>query len=401
MINGTAKDALDYEDRKSSGLKVIAIGGDKLARGLTLEGLCVSYFLRASRMYDTLMQMGRWFGYRPGYLDLTRLYTTQELIDWFTHITEAGEELREEFDLMAASGSTPREYGLKVQSHSTLMVTSHVKMRNARTLLLSFSGQVLETISLRRDAVSLDKNKKAAENLIAKLPLPEKDPERHRGNKTQNWTGYLWDTVSGDKVVEFLTAYRTHSAALKVNSLVLADFVRSMMLEGELTSWTVALIGGGEGKGEPFEPAPGISVDMLKRSKDTDHSDRYSIGRLLSPRDESIDLDTASWNAALDLATKAWHADPGRRKAKEEPDEPNGAAIRYIRGFGAHGIPAHPERGLLLLYALDPAEANAGFPPETPAIITFGISFPGSRSGTKVRYEVNNVLWDQDYEPAN
>ena len=76
MINGTAKDALDYAEHAGTGLKVIAIGGDKLARGLTLEGLCVSYFLRASRMYDTLMQMGRWFGYRPGYLDLCRLYTT-------------------------------------------------------------------------------------------------------------------------------------------------------------------------------------------------------------------------------------------------------------------------------------------------------------------------------------
>ena len=62
MINGTAKDALDYADNRETGLKVIAIGGDKLARGLTLEGLTVSYFLRASRMYDTLMQMGRWFG---------------------------------------------------------------------------------------------------------------------------------------------------------------------------------------------------------------------------------------------------------------------------------------------------------------------------------------------------
>lgn len=140
MINGTAKDALDYADNNSSGLKVIAIGGDKLARGLTLEGLCTSYFLRASKMYDTLMQMGRWFGYRPGYLDLCRLYTTRELEDWFRHITDAAEELREEFDLMAASGATPRDYGLKVQSHSVLMVTSRLKMRTARSLMLSFSG---------------------------------------------------------------------------------------------------------------------------------------------------------------------------------------------------------------------------------------------------------------------
>ena len=78
VINGSAKDALDYWDH-SEGLSAIAIGGDKLSRGLTLEGLSVSYFLRASRMYDTLLQMGRWFGYRPGYVDLCRLYTTDEL----------------------------------------------------------------------------------------------------------------------------------------------------------------------------------------------------------------------------------------------------------------------------------------------------------------------------------
>jgi hypothetical protein len=77
-INGTAKDALDYSENEETGLKVIAIGGDKLARGLTLEGLCVSYFVRTSKMYDTLMQMGRWFGYRPGYIDLCRLYTSGE-----------------------------------------------------------------------------------------------------------------------------------------------------------------------------------------------------------------------------------------------------------------------------------------------------------------------------------
>ncbi|MEX3012365.1 Z1 domain-containing protein [Acinetobacter baumannii] len=123
MINGTAKDALDYAD-SAEGLKVIAIGGDKLARGLTLEGLCVSYFLRASRMYDTLMQMGRWFGYRGGYLDLCRLYTPSELVEWFEHIADASLELREEFNLMVDSGGTPRDYGLKVQSHPVLMVTS-------------------------------------------------------------------------------------------------------------------------------------------------------------------------------------------------------------------------------------------------------------------------------------
>lgn len=171
-INGTAKDALDYAERGETGLKVIAIGGDKLSRGLTLEGLCVSYFLRASKMYDTLMQMGRWFGYRPGYLDLCRLYTTSDLEEWFEHITEAAEELREEFDLMAASGATPREYGLKVQSHPVLMVTSRLKMRAARSLMLSFSGQLMETVSLYRDPAILERNLEATRAFVRSLGRP-------------------------------------------------------------------------------------------------------------------------------------------------------------------------------------------------------------------------------------
>jgi hypothetical protein len=116
VINGKASDVLDYYDRPE-GLSVIAIGGDKLSRGLTLEGLSVSYYLRPSKMYDTLMQMGRWFGYRPGYTDLCRLYTTQELVGWYKHITVASEELRQEFDLMALQGGTPKDYGLRVQTH--------------------------------------------------------------------------------------------------------------------------------------------------------------------------------------------------------------------------------------------------------------------------------------------
>ena len=100
-INGTVKDALQYLD-SPDGLSVVAVGGDKLSRGLTLEGLSVSYFLRSSRMYDTLMQMGRWFGYRDGYLDLCRLYTSQELALWYRDITAADEELRQEFEIMAS-----------------------------------------------------------------------------------------------------------------------------------------------------------------------------------------------------------------------------------------------------------------------------------------------------------
>jgi hypothetical protein len=405
MINGTAKDALDYDDHKGAGLKVIAIGGDKLARGLTLHGLCISYFLRASRMYDTLMQMGRWFGYRPDYLDLCRLYTTTELSGWFCHITDAAEELREEFDMMAKCGATPRDYGLKVQSHSVLMVTSRLKMRTARNLMLSFSGQLLETVTLYRDPQVLGHNLEVTRRLLSGLSNPEVNPVRIRTRSRQEWKGFVWHAVPVEQVVDFLAAYRTHPDAYKVNSTLIAEFVQFMASVGELTSWTVAVIGGGEG--ESSEICNGVNVDMLKRVNNGSSENRYSIGRLISPRDEAIDLDEAGWSAALTLTREAWHVDPARHRENKEPEIPNGPAVRRIRGFGEDGIAPHPERGLLLLYPLDPKRADSDratsppiFLPDTPPVIAFGVSFPGSNSGLKVQYKVNNVLWEQEYGSA-
>ncbi len=394
MINGSAKDALDYAERGAAALKVIAIGGDKLARGLTLEGLTTSYFLRASKMYDTLMQMGRWFGYRPGYIDLCRLYTTSELIDWFKHIADAAEELREEFDVMAATGSTPRDYGLKVQSHPVLLVTSRLKMRTARELLISFSGHVLETINLHSDKAKLASNLRQTRGLLQELGPPPGGGkiERERPGGRQVWQGAMWDDVPAALVVDFFRGYATHPNAMKVNSAQIAQFIEGMNASRELTDWTVAVIGGGEG-GE-VELTPELKINALVRSR-SEGDVGYTIGRLLSPRDEAIDLSSDAWQAALDMSRKAWRGDAGRMEKSAEPTAPGGPAIREIRGKGAEGVPAHPERGLLLLYAIAPRKGDIGLDGEP--VIAFGVSFPGSKAGVKVSYKVNNTAWEQDY----
>ncbi|MGF6642437.1 Z1 domain-containing protein [Paraburkholderia sp. GAS82] len=407
MINGTAKDALDYSEQEGVGLKVIAIGGDKLARGLTLEGLCTSYFVRTTKMYDTLMQMGRWFGYRPGYVDLCRLYTTTDLIEWFEHIADASEELREEFDAMAASGGTPRDYGLKVQSHSVLMVTSPLKMRSAKSLQLSFSGQLLETVALHSATSALDRNLAATNTLIREMGAPtEVSPRRTRNGAPTEWTGsFVWTDVRGENVADFFSSYSTHPLARKVNSSMLADFIKSMNSEGELTSWTVVLVSGGDGASYTFDN--GIRVEhMLKRTADRDKNDHYSIGRLLSPRDEAIDLHEPEWRAALDITLRAWKPDPARQKdgsPPKKPEIPSGVAVRQVRGMGAPGVakPA-PERGLLLLYPLDPTKAEADlFDGWTAPVIAFGASFPSSNSGQKVEYKVDHLIWEQEYGAAD
>lgn len=401
-INGTAKDALDYSENDRTGLKVIAIGGDKLARGLTLEGLCVSYFVRTSKMYDTLMQMGRWFGYRPGYIDLCRLYTSEELVEWFGHIADAAEELRQEFDTMAAVGATPENYGMKVQSHPILMVTSPLKMRSAKSLQLSFSGDVVETVAFHRDPEVLAKNLAAAERLLdaAGAPAEAGSIIRRRASSIQEWKGFVWNDVPADFVADFFFSYLTHPAARKVNSALLTDFVRAMAAKGELTYWSVVLMGGGEGRAHEFCGRHLIDGMICRKPKDS--TEHYSIGRLLSPRDEAIDLDEDAWTAAMNITFAAWTKDPARQSEAEKPEPPkipSGPAIRNVRGFGAAGVPSTPERGLLMIYPLDPDFAN--MPDGSPPVMAFGASFPDSKSNTTVRYEVDHLTWEREYGAAD
>lgn len=400
-INGTAKDALDYDVHKTTGFNVIAVGGDKLARGLTLEGLSISYFLRASRMYDTLMQMGRWFGYRPGYLDLCRLYTTSDLKEWFAHITDAAEELRTEFDHMQAVGGTPKDYGLKVRSHPILMVTSRVKMRNATPLTLTFSGALQETVVFHRSSGDLETNLKAAATLLASLGGPtDPDPKRDRpGGKRHTWkNSRVWKDVDGALVAKFLGQSVTHPDGVKVNTKVLADFVTRQIEKEMLTQWHVALFAGEDE--ERHREIAGLKCFMNTRAVnirgyDTleqamiEHARRnkYPIRRLLAPRDEAIDLTEKEYEEALELTRLAWQADPARSRRQTPPDVPSGPAIRAVRGR------LYPERGLLLLYPLDPTPAAITF--EEP-VIGFGVSFPKTKNSAPVTYTVNNVYWEQE-----
>lgn len=289
-INGTAKDALDYADNEETGLKVIAVGGDKLARGLTLEGLCTSYFLRTARMYDTLMQMGRWFGYRDGYLDVCRLYTTHELIEWFGHIADAAEELRQEFDNMVAAGGTPKDFGLRVRSHSVLTVTSRAKMRNAKPMSFTYSGDLLQTIVFPNRAEEIQLNFKAAERFIAGLGSARPLNQQQFLVEGQKWSGHLWREIPSQQVTTFLRAYRTHPASFRIMSPLIADFIDEMNKDGELTSWTVALVGKDAASAEDEAVIAGLRLAMLTRRKTVDHDDRYSIKTLISPRDQAIDL---------------------------------------------------------------------------------------------------------------
>jgi hypothetical protein len=382
IINGTAKDALDYFG-KPNGVSVIAIGGNKLSRGLTLEGLSVSYYLRASRMYDTLLQMGRWFGYRPGYQDLCRLYTTADLQRWYKNIALANQELLLQFDEMALVGGTPEDFGLRVRrSPDNLMVTAAAKMRTGTFMKLSYSGSISETIIYSRDpaiiAGNFDQTKQLTgllQNSAVRRPV---DPKNNN---------IVWDNVDGHIVANFLDTFETHRGATKAQSRVMAEYIRLRLQDDppELSSWTVALMS----NPGPKREWPGFSVGCTKRTKFPDDQlplgEEYAIRRLVSPSDEKIDLDGDELAAALQRTGKLWEKGLTKSASQTPPDMPNGPSIRKARPR---------ERGLLLIYLLDPevAELDADSDP----IVGIAASFPYSDNAKPIEYMINNIYWEQE-----
>ena len=128
-LNSNHLDTADFEQEPT--LKAVLVGGNKLSRGVTIEGLLVSYYVRLAPYYDTLLQMGRWFGYRGDYVDLTRLYSTELLISWFHDLATAEEDLRRQIELYDKKKATPLQFAPKIRSHPAMLVTAENKMRGA------------------------------------------------------------------------------------------------------------------------------------------------------------------------------------------------------------------------------------------------------------------------------
>ena len=129
-------------------MNVIAIGGNKLSRGLTLEGLTVSVYMRKTRMYDSLMQMGRWFGYRHGYEDLVRAHTTEHLYSWFEWLVKAEDAVRKDIDRYAMLGIDPTEIAVRIPWHDELTPTARNKMKYAIKNIYNYSNRTTESIHM-------------------------------------------------------------------------------------------------------------------------------------------------------------------------------------------------------------------------------------------------------------
>lgn len=376
-VNGTARDALDYYEHRNIGLSVIAVGGQKLSRGLTLEGLTVSYYLRYSRTYDTLLQMGRWFGYRPGYEDLCRLYTSTELRDQYVEVTAAINELRREVEEMAELNLTPKQFGLKVRASTSRMlrVTAPNKMRNATRVLLTFSGAGPETTSFDLSDEARRQNLGALEDLVRRLDA--------RWTAQQGTAGgtVTWKGVTPDVVTTFLRRYKPSRSAQLTVPAHIATYVENCARVGELQNWTVCLVGNRTAPRERFGEHHVGPVKRTALTKD-EEKQTYTIRRVASPKDEQLGLDDAQVEAARAATRQA--AD---RKGRPTPQEPPGEHLRLQR---------RPDQALLLVYPVQPQGLEKLSP--TPPLVGFQVSFPHSEFQQAKEY-VANTVWRRDQLP--
>ncbi len=394
LVNQKAKEKgverLDYEPYKENGLRVIAVGGNSLSRGLTLEGLCVSYFDRNSQMYDTLMQMGRWFGYRKGYEKLFKIWMEPTAMSWYQYISDATIELKNEIIEMRRVGLTPKEFGLKVQQNMvSLFVTARSKMRATRTVeqWVSLAAEVVETPRL---IANIDKCLKINLDLTNEL-LSNIENEGTHIDPKYNFTANraIYTGVDKDVIAKYIGAFVSHPRHIPFNAKDLSEHIQN---SSEYLTWTVAVVGG---SGEELEAQ---YFDELLLDKGLHYSSR------IMQRDD---------NCLLIYGQRARVGVPGATKyglTQKEIEEVESEFKSREENKGKKTIPDKPylrlkrEPVLLIYFIKINQEKNHGDKSDAESIklvgdfpvVGLGIGFPGAYEGasaesTKVKYVLNRV----------
>ncbi len=363
LVNSKSDESLDYGKYEADGdaLTALAVGGLSLSRGLTLEGLTVSYMYRNTKMYDTLFQMGRWFGYRPGYEDLCRVYLSEESQGWYSHIAEVSEDLRQQVKQMRRDGFKPVEFGLYVRSHpDALIVTALNKMRHAKkvTLKVSFDGVLRETHMLSKSEDTRIKN------LMVMTLLYETLNNEQKAKRTSEDRGTVWREVPAGYAIDFIDSFIFHKA-LQYREIDYKEAFTSYAREviDTYPYWDIVFVSlVGEEHAHPVLPMALQKRQVGKennRIKKTESEDGWHVGgrqRVSGKNVESIGLTDIEKKIAQDIAVK--------NKDKELTD-------RHFRYEAVRGRP------LLMLHLLNLVDeddgANEILGKMMPAI---GISFP-------------------------
>ena len=378
---GNASKLLDYKGY-DNGLRLIAIGGLSLSRGLTLEGLCISYFYRNSIMYDTLMQMGRWFGYRRNYEDLCQVWMSEESYSWYQHISDATDELRDEINRIYYSNLTPLDVGIKVRSsEGALIVTAKNKMRSAGDYIadLSLSGDYIEAPHFARSSQTINSNIEAVKNLLNVLQVngyTVADPnELSLAYKSAK---QILD-VKKEIIVEFLKQVDTHHRNTNFIAPKVAELIES---SGEelLDTWDIAFA---QGKSRNEFNILGKTINRVERSIENTTS---SIITLRKYRIGSLGMATCGLTETQCTQIEEWIKKRNKKYSeKRAPDK------EYFKT----GIKRKP---LLVIYLID-VKSSENITHNQP-LVGLGIGIPNLKEPRELSYayKVNTTWLKENYD---
>lgn len=394
-VNGrNASKSLDYNtyetEQNNIGLRVIVVGGLSLSRGLTLEGLSTSYFYRNSSMYDTLMQMGRWFGYRDSYRDLCKVWMPELSMSWYQYISMATDNLREEVKIMQdEQGRTPADFGLAVRSDvKGLLVTARNKMRLATdfTTTVNLSGDVVETRYVYSSNEILKQNYLLTENFLNDL---SHSYIIHRNDSLLASESYQYLNITKEKVVDYLKQYRVHPLSM---DFALTEMVKMVEADDQhvFDAWDV-VIASGE-KGTPCIHFGGFDIPPVKRK--------------FAYRDDTKSIQMSGKNSRLgskNLAKGGLTAETVKKM--EAGVERKGKAFSENFYFNT-GIKRNP---LLVIYPVELELSGDGAVLEkkkeiatsiTCPIVGLGIGVPSiqGKQKEKIKYKINKRKRDEIFE---
>jgi hypothetical protein len=359
VVNSKSDEVLDYKkyERDGQGLTAIAIGGLSLSRGLTIEGLCISYMYRNTRMYDTLMQMGRWFGYRPGFEDLCRVHLSPDSIDWYAHIAKASEELRQQIKRMRRDRLSPKQFGLYVRAHpDRLLITATNKMLAGEKVKVkqNFSGRLIESYILPTDKGINESN----EALISEFWRDEIS-----GSLKDTGKGWIAENVKVDVIESFLNHFQTHPDFAEQKYAVVAYLQK---IAEEYPKGDILLISVKKNS----EDAAGYRLGSQERASAKRIGDawRVSKNRVASRGDEKLGLDEHQESDAERIALEA------------NAEKPSDFHYRSVR-----------KKPLLMIHVLGPVGSEDG----TNRVPAFGVSFPPGDYETEIEVVANTVWIDR------
>lgn len=368
--SSTGPGSLDYYAYKGVGMRVIAVGGNSLSRGLTLEGLVVSYFYRNTAMYDTLLQMGRWFGYRPNYEDLFKIWMGEDTIGWFGYITDAFNELKHELRIMKKQNKSPEDFGLKVRrSPGALMVTARNKMRTGTSIpvAITLSNSLIETPRLYADKSILEANNKLCLEFIHDIDNTEDVSSEY----DEYVKAHVWHNVPYDKITKLVREYRSHPWNLNFQSEGIAEYIENN--SEELKYWDVGIPQGGSQNIETIDLGDGKTVSINRESRS--FAIDASVNKMIRVNERHVRVGAGG-------CTKVG-LEKSKIKEIRATVKAEGKKSATDKDFLIEG-----RRPVLLLHFLDNSNYSEDIPREIQAI---GLGFPGGKERRTATYIVNTT----------